>query len=53
MVAYPVGIHEDKFCAGESPENKILKTLPTPKYGSIGPGDSIVANRFVYALLDW
>ena len=53
MVAYTAGMHEDNFRDGESLENKILLTLPTPKCGSIGRGGSIVGNRFVYALLDW
>ena len=53
MVAYPIGMQEDNFRAGESLENKILFTLPTPTCGSIGYGGSVVGNRFVYALLDW
>ena len=53
MVAYPVGMHLDRFREGESLENKILFTMRKPRCGSRGRGGSILGDRYVFALLDW
>lgn len=54
MVAYPVGMHCDHFKhRKESLENKILFCISPSKMNEFGRGGCIVANNFVYGLLDW
>ena len=53
MVAYPVGMHHDHFREGESLESKSAFTVPVGRNGSLGRGDSVLGNRFVWVLTSW